>query len=115
MRRIKPTCNAKTRRGTPCGCKPEPGKKRCRLHGGLSSGPKTLPGKAQSRANLQRALEAINADTPEAAEARRRRAERASATRARNRAIRKREADWRTWCARHGYDPITMRRLSRSP
>ena len=25
MRRIKPTCKAKTRRGTPCGCKPEPG------------------------------------------------------------------------------------------
>ena len=37
-------CGAKTRRGTPCQC---PGMKtngRCRVHGGLSTGPKTPEG-----------------------------------------------------------------------
>lgn len=31
-------CGAKTRSGNPCGNKPIAGKKRCRLHGGLSTG-----------------------------------------------------------------------------
>jgi hypothetical protein len=41
-------CGAKTRRGTPCQC---PGMKngRCRLHGGLSTGPKTAEGRERSR------------------------------------------------------------------
>ena len=38
-------CGAKTRKGTPCKAKSEPGKKRCRLHGGLSTGPKTEEGR----------------------------------------------------------------------
>ena len=33
-------CSAKTRRGTPCQKPPLKGKARCRLHGGLSSGPR---------------------------------------------------------------------------
>ncbi|MEO0570041.1 MAG: HGGxSTG domain-containing protein [Pseudomonadota bacterium] len=39
------TCGAKTRRGTYCEMMPVPGKKRCRLHGGLSTGPKTEEGR----------------------------------------------------------------------
>ena len=36
-------CGAKTRRGTPCQCPGMPNG-RCRLHGGLSTGPKTADG-----------------------------------------------------------------------
>ncbi|HPD91069.1 MAG TPA: helix-turn-helix transcriptional regulator [Pararhodobacter sp.] len=42
-RRIR--CGAKTRKGTPCRCKSEPGKRRCKFHGGLSTGPKTPEGR----------------------------------------------------------------------
>jgi hypothetical protein len=38
-------CGAKTRAGTPCLMKPVGGKRRCRLHGGLSTGPKTAEGR----------------------------------------------------------------------
>lgn len=41
------TCGAMTRRGIECLLKSEPGKRRCRLHGGLSTGPKTDEGKAR--------------------------------------------------------------------
>ena len=40
-------CDAKTRKGTACQKLPLAGKARCRLHGGLSTGPKTLEGKAR--------------------------------------------------------------------
>ena len=40
-------CLAKTRHGTACQKPPLRGKKRCRLHGGLSSGPRTTEGKAK--------------------------------------------------------------------
>ena len=40
-------CLAKTRRGTACQKPPIKGKRRCRLHGGLSTGPKTPEGKAR--------------------------------------------------------------------
>ena len=36
-------CGAKTRKGTPCQC-PAMKNGRCRLHGGLSTGPKTVGG-----------------------------------------------------------------------
>lgn len=42
-------CGAKTRRGTPCGC-PAMKNGRCRLHGGLSTGPKTAEGIARIQA-----------------------------------------------------------------
>lgn len=42
--RQKTLCKARTRRGTSCQCKALPNG-RCRLHGGLSSGPKTEEGK----------------------------------------------------------------------
>lgn len=34
-------CNARTRRGTECQKNPMKGKKRCRIHGGASTGPRT--------------------------------------------------------------------------
>ncbi|MCR9061933.1 MAG: helix-turn-helix domain-containing protein [Rhodobacteraceae bacterium] len=40
-------CGAKTRRGTPCRAKSEPGRRRCRFHGGKSTGPRTPEGKAR--------------------------------------------------------------------
>ena len=49
------TCGAKRHRdGQPCQAKSEPGKRRCRFHGGRSTGPKTLEGKARALANLRR-------------------------------------------------------------
>lgn len=52
----RPTCGAKCRNGHPCKAKVvinpktnEPINNRCRMHGGLSCGPKTLEGKARSR------------------------------------------------------------------
>jgi hypothetical protein len=41
-------CGAKNRRGTSCRCPAMPNG-RCRLHGGLSTGPKTLAGIARIR------------------------------------------------------------------
>ena len=40
-------CLAQTRRGTACQKNPIKGKTRCRLHGGLSTGPRTEQGKAR--------------------------------------------------------------------
>jgi transcriptional regulator with XRE-family HTH domain len=40
-------CGAKTRAGHSCGQKSEPGKRRCKWHGGKSTGPKTPEGKAR--------------------------------------------------------------------
>lgn len=44
-------CGAKTRKGTPCKRRDLYGNGRCRLHGGLSTGPLTDAGKQQSRIN----------------------------------------------------------------
>lgn len=41
------TCGALTRKATKCRLKSEPGKQRCRLHGGLSTGPTSSAGKAR--------------------------------------------------------------------
>ena len=41
------SCCARTRRGTACQKPPLNGKTRCRLHGGLSTGPRTVEGKAR--------------------------------------------------------------------
>ena len=41
------SCGARTRRGTACQKPPLAGKTRCRLHGGLSTGPRTAEGKAR--------------------------------------------------------------------
>jgi hypothetical protein len=42
-------CGARTRRGTPCRCRPLLPKIRCRFHGGCSTGAKTPEGKEASR------------------------------------------------------------------
>ena len=48
-------CNAKTRKGTPCKALSCPGKRRCKFHGGRSTGPKTQAGRdAISRAQKAR-------------------------------------------------------------
>lgn len=44
-KRRRPKCGAKTRQGLPCKMGVEAGKRRCRLHGGLSTGPKTKKGR----------------------------------------------------------------------
>ncbi|MGH8073979.1 MAG: HGGxSTG domain-containing protein [Lysobacter sp.] len=47
-------CGAKRRSdGEPCQGSPVPGKKRCKWHGGCSTGPKTDSGRASSLANLR--------------------------------------------------------------
>lgn len=71
-RKGAPVCGAKTRRGTPCQCKPLKRGGRCRFHGGMSTGPTTTEGKAQSAVNLEQARELLN--SPLHAEARRKRA-----------------------------------------
>lgn len=45
-------CAAKTRRGMPCKVYAM-SNGRCRLHGGLSTGPKTIAGRAKALANLK--------------------------------------------------------------
>lgn len=61
-RRVRPQCGAKTRKGTPCVAKVywpvvwlEPAK-RCRLHGGLSTGPTTPEGKARQIAAVKETM-----------------------------------------------------------
>jgi hypothetical protein len=44
-RKRRPACGAKNRRGEPCTVRVEPGKRRCRFHGGLSTGPRTPEGR----------------------------------------------------------------------
>jgi transcriptional regulator with XRE-family HTH domain len=44
-RRVK--CGAKTRKGSPCRNESEPGKRRCKFHGGRSTGAKTPEGRAR--------------------------------------------------------------------
>jgi len=41
----RPRCGAKTRKGTPCKAPAVSGSNRCRLHGGLSTGPRTEEGR----------------------------------------------------------------------
>ena len=45
------TCGARTRAGTPCKRKDLYGSGRCKLHGGLSTGPRTKRGKRRSAKN----------------------------------------------------------------
>lgn len=49
------TCGARTRAGTPCKRRDIYNSGRCRLHGGLSTGPRTEAGKAAVRENLKKA------------------------------------------------------------
>ena len=49
----RPKCGARTRRGTACMAPRVPGKQRCKLHGGRSTGPRSPEGKARALANLR--------------------------------------------------------------
>lgn len=52
---LRVRCGAKRHRdGQPCQAWSEPGKQRCKWHGGCSTGPKTEEGKARALANLQK-------------------------------------------------------------
>ena len=53
LHKVQLKCGARTRKGTPCQCKPIPRKRRCKFHGGASTGPKTFEGK-QKIADAQR-------------------------------------------------------------
>jgi hypothetical protein len=53
-RKDRPRCVARTRAGEPCLVRVEPGKRRCRFHGGLSTGPRTAEGKARIAAAQRR-------------------------------------------------------------
>ncbi len=48
------TCDAKTRAGTPCRRSPVRGRRRCRLHGGCSTGPRTEAGRKRISASERR-------------------------------------------------------------
>lgn len=52
--RNAPRCGAKTRRGTVCQQAALRGKRRCRHHGGLSTGPRTPEGRARIAAAATR-------------------------------------------------------------
>ena len=47
-------CGAWNRQGNPCGNRVVPGKRRCRFHGGLSTGPRTEEGRARIAAAQKR-------------------------------------------------------------
>jgi len=47
-------CGARTRAGGECQATPVIGRRRCRMHGGASTGPRTVEGRARARANLRR-------------------------------------------------------------
>jgi len=52
-KRERPRCGAKTRAGGSCKAPAVRGKSRCRMHGGLSTGPKTPEGRARSTAGVK--------------------------------------------------------------
>ncbi len=59
------SCGARRRRdGKPCQALNEPGRARCRWHGGCSTGPRTAAGKARALQNLRqyRAVEPVATD-----------------------------------------------------
>ena len=43
--KLRNRCQARNRRGTRCGCQVIPGKRVCKFHGGMSTGPRTEEGK----------------------------------------------------------------------
>ena len=59
-KRDRPRCGAKTRAGGSCNAPAVPGKERCRMHGGLSTGPRTKAGKRRSLAAAQAGFQRWN-------------------------------------------------------
>lgn len=64
-RKERPLCGAKTRKGTPCSAKVywpqewDAPAKRCRLHGGLSTGPNTPEGRERLARSAKKTMERI--------------------------------------------------------
>ena len=52
-KRDRPKCGARTRAGGSCKAPVVRGKARCRMHGGLSTGPRTVEGKARAVAAVK--------------------------------------------------------------
>jgi hypothetical protein len=52
--RDRPPCGAQNRQGRPCAMRIEAGRRRCRFHGGLSTGPRTEAGKKRISAAQRR-------------------------------------------------------------
>lgn len=59
-------CGAKTRKGSPCRNMSEPGKTRCKFHGGKSTGPKTAEGKTRIAEAQRRRWAKYRAQCPKA-------------------------------------------------
>ena len=65
LARLRVTCGAKTtRKGTPCRNKSEPGRKRCKFHGGKSTGPRTAEGRERIAAAQRTRWALWKADQP---------------------------------------------------
>jgi hypothetical protein len=58
----RPRCGAKTRAGGSCLVRVERGSSRCRFHGGLSTGPKTVGGRARTAEAQRRRWQAYRED-----------------------------------------------------
>jgi len=71
----RPLCGATTRKGTPCKARVVQGSTRCRVHGGLSTGPRTDAGREAIRASNRRraALADLEELAPDVDDERRRR------------------------------------------
>ncbi|WP_279614922.1 HGGxSTG domain-containing protein [Sulfitobacter litoralis] len=63
-RNQRPSCDAKLRNGAACKAKVVPGKRRCRSHGGLSTGPKTPEGRDRIAASQRHRWAAWRANDP---------------------------------------------------
>jgi transcriptional regulator with XRE-family HTH domain len=63
LARLCVTCGAKTRAGGECRNKSEPGKRRCKFHGGKSTGAKTPEGRARIADAQRRRWAAYRAET----------------------------------------------------
>lgn len=65
-KRLRPRCGARTRKCKPClapavwdKAHNRPRNGRCRMHGGLSTGPRTIEGRLRALANLRQFGEAV--------------------------------------------------------
>ena len=52
-RKRRVPCGARTRKGHPCRNRSEPGRRRCKFHGGKSTGPRTAEGRARIAAAMR--------------------------------------------------------------
>ena len=59
--RRRVVCGARTRKGTPCRNKSEPGRRRCKFHGGMSTGARTPGGIERIREAQRRRWAGFNA------------------------------------------------------